>query len=228
MATGGPTRAEGQAGSVVPATNVNPARSARAGHLHMAAQTEIGIRFGKQFGVNRTMGIVASGAAFAQGRMFIHVRLGLLPVALGAGFIQPCHGQPAFRLHDVHAMGIVALDAIHFSLQHRMVIRKMKFSLRVQMTLEAGLRVFAGVNNEFVQAATVSHGNVFAARTVAGLATVLARHAAIFQMQPRMRAGGKYARDFLVAISASRVADISRALNLQRRNGGAVSSGTGT
>ena len=188
----------------------------------MAAQTEVGIRLNEQLGVNGTVGVMADGAAFAQGWMFIDVGLGLLLVALGAGFIPPRHRQPAFGLQDIHAVGIVALNTVHFPFQHRMMVRKMKFGLHVQVTLQAGLRVFAGVDDEFINAAAIGHGDVFAARAMAGFATVLAGHPAVFHMQPRMHAGGKDARDLLVAIGTGCVTNIRCALNLQRRNHGAV------
>ena len=159
--------------------------------------------------------------------MFENKRTGLLAMTLRAGFIQPRHGQSARRFHDVHAVRIVALDAIHFSLQHRMMLRKMKFRLHFQMALQTRLRVFAGIDDEFFKAAATAHGDVFAGRAVAGFASELAGHLAVFQMQPRVRAGGKGAGDVRVAVGAGLVADKGCAFDLQRRNRRAIRRGTG-
>jgi len=83
----GPTGAVSQAGGVVPTTDVDATGSIRSLRLGMATEAEIGIRFGEHFGVDGAVGIMADGAAFAQGGMFVNERPGLLPVALSAGFI---------------------------------------------------------------------------------------------------------------------------------------------
>jgi hypothetical protein len=87
--------------------------------------------------------------------------------------------------------------------------------------------LFAGVDDEFVEATATTHGDVLAAGTVAGFAAVLAGHAAIVEVQPRVRAGRKNAGDIGVAIRAGFIADKSCSLDLKRLNGGAVNGGTG-
>ena len=165
---------------------------------------------------------MANGAAFAQGRMFVHKRSGFPLVASGTSLIEPRHGQSAFGLHDVHAVGIVAINAIHLAFQHRMMIGKMKLRLHVRMASETRLRVFAGIDDKFIEPALAGRGDVFAARPVAGLATILAGHRAIPHAQPRVRAGRENTGNFRMTIRAGRVAHIRSAFNLQWHNDGAI------
>ena len=212
---------------MIPATNVYATGSGRPRHLGMATETQVGIRLGEHPGVDGTVRVVADRAAFAQGRVFKNKWPGLFPMALGARFIQPRHGQSARRFHDVQTMRVVALDTVHFSLKHRMMLGKMKFSLRLQMTLEAGLRVLARIDDEFVQTAPAAPGDVFAARTVAGFTTVLTGHSATFQMQPGVWTGGKGPGNVLVTVRTGFVPDERGAFDLQWHNHRAFRRGTG-
>jgi hypothetical protein len=106
------------------------------------------------------------------------------------------------------------------------MLREVKLGLGFEMTLEAGVGLLAGVDDEFVEAAATAHRDVFAAGTVTGFATVLAGHAAIVEMEPRVRTGRKSASDVSVAIRAGLVANESRALNLKWFDSGAVNGGT--
>ena len=226
MTTCAPAGTHGKAGGVVAAADVDVAARARSLDLGVATETKISIRLEEQFGVDGSVRIVADRAAFAHGRMLINIWLGLFPVALGTEFIQPRHRQAARRFHDVHAVGIVALDAVHFSLQDRMMLGKMKFGIHFHMTLQTGLRVLAWIDDEFIEPAPAAHRDVFAARSMAGFATVLAGHPAARQSQSRVRAGGKYPGDLVVAIRAGFVAHKRCAFDLQRRNHRAVNRGT--
>ena len=87
VAAGGPATAEGQAGGVIPAPNVDAAGSARPGHLRMAAETEIGVGRREQFGVDGTVRAVAHRAAFAHGRVLVNHGPGLFPMALRARLV---------------------------------------------------------------------------------------------------------------------------------------------
>jgi len=73
-------------------------------------------------------------------------------------------------------MRIVALDAIHLAFKNRVMLRQMKFRAGFLVALEASLRVFAGIDDKFLKAAPTGHGDVLAARTMAGFAAVLAGH----------------------------------------------------
>ncbi len=212
---------------MIPTADENVTGRARSRHLRVAAKAQIRIRLDEHFRVDGTVWIVTGRAAFAHGRVFKNKRSRLFAMALRARFVQPRHGESARRFHDVRAVRIVALNAIHFSLQHRMMLRKMKFSLHFRMTFDARLRILAGIDDEFFQAAASAHRDVFAARTVAGFATELAGRPAVFQMQARVRAGGKNAGDFFVTVRAGFVADECRAFDLQWRDHGAIRRGTG-
>lgn len=98
-------------------------RNVRALHLHMAFETEVIVTFHEQLPVHRTMRVVAGGATLAQGLVLEYERAALLSMTLGATFVQARHRQTAGGLHNVMAMRIVALHAIHAAFNDRMMLR---------------------------------------------------------------------------------------------------------
>ena len=168
---------------------------------------------------------VANGAAFAQSFVFENNRAGLLAMARGAGFVLPCHRESAGLFKDVAAVRIVALHTVHSFFQHRMMLRQAEFRVRLQMALEAGGCVLAGVDDELAPAA--AGFDVFAARAVAGFTTALPRLGRVPEMNARVRAGSKLADVICVTLETRAVADNVRAGNLRRREGGARQRGTG-
>ena len=222
MTTGSPAGAEVDEGAVGHIADGNAAGCARSLHLGMATEAEIRIPDGEHLGIDRAVRIVASRAAFAHRRVLKNHRLGLFPMALGAVFIQTRHRQSARRLHDVHAVRIVTLNAVHFAFDHGMMLRQVEFSLRLHMTSETRGRILAGVDYKSIQSGGAGHRDMFAGGTVTGLATVLAGHLAVFQVQSLVRAGGKRPSDIRVTIEARLVPDKCGALNLQRLNRRAV------
>jgi hypothetical protein len=128
---------------------------------------------------------MARGAAFTHGCMLKNEGPGLLAVALRAVLVPAGHGQPASRLHNIQAMWIMALDAIHFPFVDRMMLRQVKGSIDVQMALVTRLRVLPGIDDELVPARPAD-GNMLAAGPVTGFAPGLPSHFAILQMQPRV------------------------------------------
>jgi len=159
------------------------------------------------------MRIVATSTTFTHCRMFKNDGLGLFPMALGAAFVQAPHRQSAGWFHYIHAVRVVALDAVHFPLNDRMVLGQMKFRLGVRMALETGGGVLAGIDNEF-QASAASR-DMFAGRAVAGFTAGLADSIRAGQMQTRMGTRGESAGDALVAIGAGLVANKRGAFNVQ-------------
>src|SRR6266446_6386780 len=143
---------------------------------------------------------MANGATLAQRRVLENDRLGLFPMALGAGLIQARHRESTRGFHDVQAVRIMALDATHLAFEDRMMLRKMEFSLFGQMTREAGVRVLARVDDEF--SAATAQGHMLAPRAVASFAAALAGHLAILQMETGMGAGGKCPSDVGVTVLA--------------------------
>lgn len=144
-------------------------------------------------------------------------------VTSGAALILARHGKTTRRLEDVAAVRIVAIHTIHEAFSDRMMLRQIEFGLHVQMTLETGSGIFSRIDDESGRAAGP---NMFAARTMAGLASALSRRGRAFDMQPRMRTGGEFADNPGVAIRACAVADVVRARDFKRshnsrRGGGA-------
>ena len=201
--------------------------SGRRLNLGVASQAEIGIGLGEHFGVDRAVRIVAGRAALAHRGVLIHHRFGLLPVALGARFIQSRHRQTPGGFHDVHAVGVMALDAVHLAFDDRMMLGKMEFRARGQVALEAAFRVLAGIDDEFLAATAARHRDVFAGGSVAGFAAVLAGHLGFVQMQPRVRAGGEGTRNVRVTIHAGFVPRESRPFDLRNRGQDIVRGGAG-
>ena len=125
-------------------------------------------------------------------------------------------------------MRIMALDAVHFSFEHGMVLGEVEFGLGIQMALQAGLGFLAGVDDEFLATRLAAPGDMFAARAMAGFAAVLAGHPSLFRMQTRVRTGGKNVGDIIVAIGAGLVPDVGRPRDSQREDDGAIRRRTGT
>src|SRR5439155_501087 len=80
----------------------------------------------EQLGVDRAVRRVANRTALAERFVFEHERPGLLAMALRAGLVQPRHGQSAVRFHDVAAVRVVTLDAVHPVFNHRMMLRQVE------------------------------------------------------------------------------------------------------
>jgi hypothetical protein len=190
--------------------------------LGMALEAEIRVALHQHFGVNGTVRIVADGAAFTHRRVLENEWPRLFTMALGAIFIEPRHGETPGGFHDIHAVRIVALDATHFAFNDRVMLRKVEFSAGFLMALEAGFGVFAGIDDEFFQAAAPRHGDVLAPWSVAGFTALLAVHFCICQMQAGMGAGWEDAGYVPMAIGAGFIADVGCAFDLRRREDGAA------
>lgn len=218
VASGCPAGADAHVAGVIDVANVNISRAARArpGHLRMAAKAKVGIANGEQLVVDRTVRIMAGRATFAQGRVLEREGARLFLMALRAIFIQARHREAAAVFHDVHAVRVVALDAIHFSFENGMMLRKMKLGLGFQMAIETSLGIFAGINDESPTRA--SRGDVLAAGAVTGFATAPAFHGSLAGVQAAMDAHRENAINFFVAIRARLVTDVIRAFNRQGRD----------
>jgi hypothetical protein len=192
----------------------------------MAAEAEVRIANGQQLGVDRPMRVVAAGAAFAQCGMFEYKRPRLLPMTLGAGFVPSRHGKPPGRLHDIEAVGVVALGAIHFAFSDRMMLGQVEFGVDVQMALKAGLRILARVDDKFF-ASSSADCHVFTGRAVARFASVLSGGSGVRNTEPSVGTGGERTRDFGVTIHAGFVTDKSRAFNHGGRHDRSLDGGTG-
>jgi hypothetical protein len=168
---------------------------------------------------------MAGGAAFAQGFVFENKRAALFTMTLRAGFVEARHGEAAGGFHDFVAVRVVAVHAVHLAFDDGMMLRKTEFRMDVDMALETGGRIFAGIDDESAAAAT--DADVFAGRTVAGFATGYLGEFNVVLVEAAVSAGEEGARDIGVAIDARRVADEVRAWNVRRESHGLVQGGAG-
>ena len=132
--------------------------------LRMASQAKVRVAIDKHFAVDRAMRVVARGATLAHGLVLEHNRARLFTMTLGAAFVESRHRQSAGRFENVVTMRVVALNTIHFALNHGMMLGQIKFRLNFEVALKTRRRVFAGIDDESCTAAGL---DVFAARAVA-------------------------------------------------------------
>ena len=121
-------------------------------------------------------------------------------------------------------MRIVALHAIHFVFENGVVMRQLKLSVRLEVTLKTRGGIFSRIDDE----STPGRGDVFARRAMTRLATRSARQFFLIEMNSRMNAAWKFLGNRRMAIGASFVANVSRAGNFQRNHNGRIRCGTGT
>src|SRR6266568_1689514 len=191
----------------------------------MASQAKVRVACHEHFTVHRAVRVMAHGAAFAQRLVVEDIGPGLLAMTLRAALVMPRHGQTTSRLENISPVRVVALDAIHAAFNHRMMLRQIEFGLGIQMTLKAGSRVFARVDDE--SSTTASCLDVFASRPVTGLAPGFSCQLGAFKVDARMGAGWKNPGDIGVAIVTGLVTNVSCARNLRRRHHRARNGGTG-
>ena len=175
--------------------------------LRVAAHAKVGVVIDEHLLVDGTVGVVADGAAFVHRFVLKNKGAGLVLVTLRATLILPGHGQASRGFKDVAAMRVVAIRAVHVPFNNGMMLRKVEFALHIEMALKTGVRFFAGIDDEFCFAAGA---DMLAAGAVAGFAATGAGHGRIFDVQARMRAGGKFPRNFHMAIGAGFIPDIMR------------------
>lgn len=181
------------------------ASDARPLDLRMTSQAKVRIPLGQQLCVNGAMHAMAHRAAFAQGRVLENERAGLLPVTLSARFVGTRQRQPPGRLEDVQAVRIVALNAVHFLLEDRVMLRQMELGFDRPMTLKTGCGILAGINDEL--ATPPAAGDVQAPGTVAGFAPGLAGRPGVLQPDSGMGARRKNAGNIGVAFGTGMIAD---------------------
>jgi len=215
MTAGRPASAVAKQSAVVDVANVKARADGGTLSLRVAFEAEIGVALDEHFGIYRAVRAMTDDAAFAHGGVFKNERTGLFAVALGAGFVLARHGETSGWFHNVHAMGVVALDAIHFAFKDGMMLREMEFRLRLLVALETGFGIFAGIDDEFLEPAASGHGDVFASGAVAGFAAALAGHFSIGNAQSRVRAGGENAGDIGMTVDTRLVAHVGGAFDLQ-------------
>jgi len=76
--------------------------------------------------------------------------------------------SPRAGFHNVHAVRVMALDAVHLALDDRVVLRQVEFRVGIQVALKGRRRGPCGIDDEF--AASAAYHDVFAGGAVAGFA----------------------------------------------------------
>jgi len=213
VARGTPAGAPADRERVIFISDKKPAPSLR---LRVAAQAKIWIGLHQHFVIDGAVRPVTGGAAFAQRLVFENETPGLLTMTAGTLLIQPRHAEPAGWLHDVEAVWIVALDAIHLSLAQGMVPGEIEFGVDFEVTGKTGLRLFPRVHDELP--APPAGRDVFASSSMTRFASRAAGHSRVLNVNARVRTRGECARVIRVAIDAAFVAHKSRALDFRGRN----------
>ena len=107
--------------------------------------------------------------------MFINDRFGLFAMTLGTSLIATGHERATRRFKNIQPVRIMALHAVYFPFRDGMMLGEMKLGLDLQMAFKAGTWFFAWIYYESIQATSPSHGDVFAAWTVARFTSGLRR-----------------------------------------------------
>ena len=228
VAAGAPATAQAQFGGMFLGADINPpgAHPNRGpDRLGVTLQAEIVVSLDQHFRINRAMRVVTDGTAFAQRLMLIDKGLGLLAMTGGARFVQARHREAPARLADIPSVRIVALDAIHFVLNHRVMLRQVELRVRLQMTIETRCRISPRIDNKL--APSSARCDVFAPRTMAGFAPGQPFQAGPLKGEPRVRAGRKNTGDIGVTFGTGFVADEAGAFDAGRRNHRPVQTGAG-
>jgi hypothetical protein len=110
----------------------------------------------------------------------------------------------------------MALNTVHLSFSHGMMLGQAELSMDLQMTRETGIWFSARVDNELFAAA--ANRDVLAPRTVAGFTSGVSDHLRAFNMDACVRTRGENPRIVCVAIDASFISNQGCACNLRWRH----------
>jgi hypothetical protein len=161
------------------------------------------------------MRIMAARAALAHGSVFENEGPRLLPMALSARLVLEAHRETMRRLHNIHAMRIMTLNAIHLPFGDGVMLRQVEFGIDILMTFIAGPRILSRVDDELFPARATNR-HMLARRAVARFATVLPDGPEPLKMKPCMRTRGKRPRYFWMTISANLITHKSRPFDHRR------------
>jgi hypothetical protein len=127
----------------------------QCGYLRVAFQAEVIIALHEHLVRDGAVRVMADGATFAQRFVVEHHRARLLAMTFRTAFVQPRHARrrshakrsPMRCLHDVRAVWIVALHAIHAAFEDGVMLRQLELRVNIQMTREARLRIAARIDD---------------------------------------------------------------------------------
>jgi len=202
-----------------------PAWRIHSRNLRVAFQAKIIVPLYQHLRVDRSVRLMADGAAFPEGFVLEDKWPRLLAMTLRASFVQPRHHQTAGWFVDVHPVRIVTLHAIHLPFADRMMLRQIDFRVRLQMTLQTSGRIASRIYNE--SASPAADRDVPAAGSVTGFAPALSGHFRAFEVHPRMRTRRKNARDVGVTFKARLVADEGCPFHIWRQDYRSLNAGAG-
>src|SRR6266481_3849217 len=112
----------------------------------------------------------------------------------------------------------MALNAIHATLDHGMMLREIELCLSLQVALKTGRRIFAGVYDEFASSAPGL--DMLAAGTVTRFTACLACQFGRLDIDARMRTGGEHPGNIGVTVEAGSITDVSCPRDLGRCENG--------
>ena len=131
----------------------------------MALQAERLVTFVKQSLVDRAMGRMTDDATFAHRFVLINKRTTLGSVTLQTSPILSEEGDSTTMdllsdargatFHGVALVGFMTVGATHLSFQDRVMMRQLKISSDIEVTLQAGLRRFPRINDQVRRAAAL-------------------------------------------------------------------------
>lgn len=191
--------------------------------LRVALQAEVIVTLDEHLRIDGTMRLVAGRATVAHGLMLESVGTSLFAVALRAPCIEPSHRQTSGRFHDVEAVRVMALGAIHVSFRQRMMVRQVELSLCLQMAGVTGRGVATGIENEL--SATSTDGDMPAARAMARLAASLAHARNGLKTHAGVSTARKSAHVVCVAFVTRLIANKGRTLDFGRSEDSPLHSG---
>ena len=190
--------------------------------LEVAAEAKVGIACDEHLFVHRAVGIMAGGAALADGLMLEDKWAALDGVAFATGIV--LREQRSSTAADSRAfVGIVAITATDFAIQHRMAVGELELAFFIEMTLKAGVRCLFGIDDAVVRATGLI---VDTAGAVAGFAADVFGVRSL-GLEPGVGGGFEIARDLGMTFGASSGANKFGAGNLRRSDDGARHRGTG-
>ena len=147
-----PARAPGQRTAVVASADEDDSGSGLL--LEVAFEAESRVALHQHLAVDRAVNRVACRAAFAHRFVLENKRPALRGVTLAASLaFHRRRKRPAMSC--VSLVRVMAIAAGHFPFHHRMMVGQVELASFVEMALEANLRVFTGVDNGAMRAATL-------------------------------------------------------------------------
>lgn len=179
--------------------------------------------------IDRAMRRMTDGATFTHRFVLVDKWTALSCVTLKASVVLAKERCPASMhmtlrhtrgaaLHRIALVRFMAVDAAHLSFQDRVMMRQLKVSPNIQVTLQTGFRFFPGINDQVGCAATLRMKTARAmARFAAGVLGVCS-----CRLDPRMGGGAEIANDLLVAIGAFVSPNELRARHRRRSYDGAA------